>query len=162
MIVMTNETNVNYFDDIIIQGKPKRTLGLIKFPIFPTSFNVKLDNTIITANQAMQKPIFTYEIGNKGGLLYSLAFFWSSITQSNYKFLLFIGTPGLNLVMSANGSTPQFQNFPSTAGYNPIPEGTAIYLAPGSKIQLYAYNATATTDNGNLDIALLLDNIALG
>ncbi len=159
---MTNETNVNYFDDLIVQGKPKRTLGLIKYPIFPTSFNVKLSSTIINANQAMQTPIFTYEIGNKGGLLYSLAFFWNSITQSNYKFLLHIGIPGLNLVMSADGSSPQFQNFPSTAGYNPIPEGTAIYLAPGSRIQLYAYNSTATTTDGILDIALLLDNIALG
>ena len=75
---------------------------------------------------------------------------------------LHIGTPGLNNVTDPNGQVSQFNPFPATQGYNPVPEGTALALTKGSQIILYVYNANSATVNGSVSVTMLLDNLALG
>jgi hypothetical protein len=158
-----NEEYWNVMDEVFHPQKGfKRKVGIIKYPVVPIGFKISIPYTQNTPASAYANPVFRYTIQDKGALLYALALTWDTNTQNNYYMKLHIGTPGLNNVTDPNGQVSQFNPFPATQGYNPVPEGTALALTKGSQIILYVYNANSATVNGSVSVTMLLDNLALG
>jgi len=129
----------------------QRNIGNIKNPTYALSGIVSIADTVTTENAAYAAgPSFTYTVSPQGALLYQFAMSYDSTAASDYKYLI----QGLNIKQNI------FNTFPAAASsFDLIPDGTALFVAPNTEINVYAYNYNSASSNGNITVFLMIDEL---
>lgn len=138
-----------------------RKLGLITNAEIPLDFAISIPTTQNTPTLAIATPAFNLKVEPGGSLLYALALNPDNNTAQNYSFRVFAGTTN-NIFVGHNGQTLGFISFPSGGSFNPIAEGTAVFLPGNSTIAVYIYNSGGSATAGTLSIVIQMDNLGVG
>ena len=128
-----------------------RNIGNVKNPTYKNSGVLTISKTVTTEDGAYAAgALFSYTASPQGALLYLMALSYDSTAAGNYKYII----DGLNIKQNV------FNTFPAGAtSFDLVPSGTALFVAPNTNINVYAYNYNSATSDGSMTVFLMVDEL---